>query len=492
MARNLLDYLAGCHLRLEVAKQALNLTLLLHALGLLLIETALIFEGPMPSEASCWIILVSFAAFNALSLCGLCQAVPRASRRQLDLWFLVVTFSAVGHLFQAPLLETSLATLLCLRLPALFLCGHAWLLCSNGLCVLAVHGSWDLIVVEALAWAVLNACGGLLQWLLLRVEAVQAVATHGAAASSLLRFVCDAVVLTDEELTLLEPSPNLGAMLHLNDTLEGVNLMDLMTNVEGQRTTRLLDTFREQEEGSLVNAFHTRLVNGFRNKVGVDVLMVKYMDCHRPRFFVGLREQDDGFLSDSEGAQAVAARRESLYSAVSEAGWAEPFLSFLPSFLWGFRSKEGRSKEGLKVDERCERREVPDIDSAQGSQGTVGTTAIAPTCRQMFLEVDVAEGRVRAASAGLQEAVGMGISELFPAPHTAQLLQRLHQDAERTVKAEQPLAMTLYSFNEMPMSLGNVCGNISGTMQVMKSLQDCPVPRYVSLFPSFRSSKRLT
>lgn len=187
----------------------------------------------------------------------------------------------------------------------------------------------------------------------------------------------------------------------------------------------------------MVNAFHTRLLNSFGNYVSTEVLMVMHeMSDKQQHFLVGLREFSDESFEDERPQEILAARGRtpSIYSSLS------PEMSM-------------------------EHHET----GSMLSQSTRNTNpAIPNSYRQLFLDIDVGNSIVAGTSAGLTEALGMAVTELFP-PHFNALFKRLQKDAENSDKDGRDLAFTLFSFSDVPISLPSSSGSASGTMQVLKS-----------------------
>ena len=209
-----------------------------------------------------------------------------------------------------------------------------------------------------------------------------------------------------------------------------------LRDIEAERTSQILETFGENDYGPdlLVNAFHSRLLNRFGNYVSTEILVVKHeMSDKQQHFLVGLREFSDP-TEDEERSYFTRGRTPSMYSTVTP---------------------------GESASQQHETGSV-------ASHGSLNT-AIPTTCRQMFLDIDVVNGVVSGASAGLTDAINMSLKELFPVPHIDALLQRLEQQALATEANGEPLALALFSFQEMPMILPSGRGAVSGTMQVFKT-----------------------
>jgi len=192
----------------------------------------------------------------------------------------------------------------------------------------------------------------------------------------------------------------------------------------------ILDTFKETEAlasasnsaleqtGHLVNAFHTCLLDNYGYKIGIEALMIKHWSTQGEQYIIGLRESGDDFDGEhSSDAEHTILRSVSCASC---------------------------SIESAPID-------VP----------------LIPNSRQMFLVIDVDDAKVCAASAGLQEAVGVMLQDMFQTP-TVELLKRLQREANLSEANGEPLSLGLFSFSEMPMRMDGRDGTMSGTMQVLQ------------------------
>jgi len=257
---------------------------------------------------------------------------------------------------------------------------------------------------------------------------------------TLLRFMCDAVFTMDDEGCLVHHSPNLAALLYVDENLEGSKLMDFMTEFEAERAHGLLEAFYEFEasaEHRLVNAFHTRLIDYYGEKITAEVLVVKLNSSAGEQYIVGLREFNDAVADQTDFNDEMS---------------------------------EVTAPTGPRVGKRNSMTSMLSMPVSQYSEvGSAQSSVIPPTCRQSFLVIDVSNSKVCAAAAGFQEAVGMMLQDLFPAPSTIQLLRRLQKDADSTRDKGEPLPLTLFSFSEMPVRIdGRGGGVMSGTMQVLQ------------------------
>ena len=252
-----------CYLRLPLSRASLNFLIWLHVCALIYMQTSLIFPHlwiAMMSWASCWSVFLGCVALNV------CIILPRRFRKSprmmQNLWFVVTT--CLGMLYLLPshsssqhIMETSVI-LLTFRLPAVVMCTYFPLLViSNLLFLVAVWAKNDGNVAESQVKLSLLAEGSIFLFTLVLSLALQTILAQCAAwklqrddsktqlgtASALLRFMCDALVTTDDSFRLEHPSPNLAAMLYEDDTLEGKCLTDLMPEFEaGEQSRTLLTT----------------------------------------------------------------------------------------------------------------------------------------------------------------------------------------------------------------------------------------------------------
>lgn len=194
----------------------------------------------------------------------------------------------------------------------------------------------------------------------------------------------------------------------------------------------ILDSFKETEAlasasnsaleqtGHLVNAFHTCLLDKYGYKIGIEALMIKHWSTQGEQYIIGLRESADDFDGAPSDAEHTFLRSVSYASC---------------------------SIESAPID-------VP----------------LIPNSRQMFLVIDVDDAKVSAASAGLQEAVGVMLQDMFQSP-TVELLKRLQREANLSEANGEPLSLGLFSFSEMPVRMDGRDGRdgtMSGTMQVLQ------------------------
>eukprot|EP00435_Cladocopium_sp_Y103_P072465 s172_g40.t1 len=273
-------------------------------------------------------------------------------------------------------------------------------------------------------------------------------AAQCSTKSALLHFLCDAVVTTDSDCCLVNNSESLAAFLSLgNQNVEGASLLDFMIPLEAKRMQGILNTFKETEvlasasnsaleqTGQLVNAFHSCLPDKYGYKIGIEALMIKHWSTQGEQYIIGLRESGDEFGQSVQGVPSDAEH----------------------SFL---RSVSCVSGSTVPID-------VP-IDVPMD-------VPIMPS-RQMFLVIDVDDAQVCAASAGLQEAVGVMLPDMFQTP-TVELLKRLQREAklsEANGEPLGPLSLSLFSFSDMPVRMDGRDGRdgtMSGTMQILQHIR---------------------
>ena len=73
-----------------------------------------------------------------------------------------------------------------------------------------------------------------------------------------------------------------------------------------------------------------------------------------------------------------------------------------------------------------------------------------PTKTKAFLDIDLDDMKVSAASAPVDQCVGMPLMQLFP-QHMIQLLQQLHSEAKKLDASGHALRSTSFSFAGMPV-----------------------------------------
>lgn len=264
------------------------------------------------------------------------------------------------------------------------------------------------------------------------------------AASALLQLTCDAVVELDEELRLTEHSNELAAML-LRDsvaggrggTLKGTLFTDLMPPMDAPPAIAKLSMFRSSGSSSQppaqtvrAHAFHTRLVDSWSTKLRTEVLQVMYtkMDgqtCH----LVGLRDFTD----------------------------SKPFAV-----------SRGATGDGEEAEELASVDSFPISPSSRHSEQWLPQSLYGRG--MLFLDVDVERLCIHAASAPLMDLVGSAPSQVFPAPHTVQLLERIHSEGRLLLERGEQPPSKIYSFDEMPAFLGGATPDpITGTMHLIQA-----------------------
>lgn len=239
-----------CEIRERIAKQFLYLMVILHILALVSIQLCIACSWPLwISEATGWTILLSSILLQSSLL------FPRFLQRQitLDLWFLIVTSLAASHLSPwhaatEEVLHTSLQFILVLfwRMPALVMCNRiSFLFLGNVifLCLVPLRerestdsslsiSLWIELMIFVTTFAFGLAMQSVLTlWAQMNITGDDAK-EQCSTIHTLLRFMCDAVFTMDDEGCLVHHSPNLAALLYVDENLEGSKLMDFMTEFE--------------------------------------------------------------------------------------------------------------------------------------------------------------------------------------------------------------------------------------------------------------------
>ena len=239
-----------CKIREMIAKQFLYLMVIAHMLALVSIQLCIACSWPLwISEATGWTILLGSILLQSSLF------FPRFLQRPiiLDLWFLIVTSLAASHLSPwhaatEEVLNTSLQFILVLfwRMPALVMCsrisflflGNVIFLC---LVLLRERESTDSSLsislwMELAIFATTIAFGLAIQSMLTLCAQINLIGDDAkeqwSTTHTLLRFMCDAIVTMDDQGCLVHHSPNLAALLSLDEDLEGSKLVDFMTEFE--------------------------------------------------------------------------------------------------------------------------------------------------------------------------------------------------------------------------------------------------------------------
>jgi len=326
------------------------------------------------------------------------------------------------------------------RLPAVIMCTRTSLvlLCNTAFVALTVYRAYNedleeegtfgsayvVLWIELSTFAITLAFSVALRSLLARkveYKMQQANAeTQFSAASTLLSLMCDAVVELDESFCLRNHSKALAAMLLKSSDLQGLSFLDLMPSVDATRADEHLRTVGEAPQRAVAHAFHTRLVDSCSTKLEAEVFQVKYTQmngehCH----LVGVREFSDHPPKPCDG-------------------WAE---------------------DQEDVADVCDSEEVLEMEEMY---------EVAEKGQKTMLEVDMKEMKIHAASAPLEACVGLPLQEIFASP-TIQLFCGLHTQAVLQSRG-QDLPGKIYYFKEMPMSWTREPVDISGSMQLMRSI----------------------
>lgn len=445
-------------LRLSIARQCIYVTMSVNLFALGMVQICLASSWPLwISEASAWTILVTCLVLTS----GLWEFHKKTLRAAvtLKMWFVIFTILAASylspwHTSSEDVLPMSII-LLFFRIPALVMCNCISLVFlsnfaflglvifrseSQGMSGIGIASSssfsaisviWVELVIFVTTFSLSLAIRSMLMFCAQLKMNGDNAAAQCSTKSALLHFLCDAVVTTDSDCCLVNNSQSLAAFLSLgNQNVEGASLLDFMIPLEAKRMQGILDTFKETEAlasasnsaleqtGHLVNAFHTCLLDNYGYKIGIEALMIKHWSTQGEQYIIGLRESGDDFDGEhSSDAEHTILRSVSCASC---------------------------SIESAPID-------VP----------------LIPNSRQMFLVIDVDDAKVCAASAGLQEAVGVMLQDMFQTS-TVELLKRLQREANLSEANGEPLSLGLFSFSEMPMRMDGRDGTMSGTMQVLQ------------------------
>lgn len=295
------------------------------------------------------------------------------------------------------------------------------------------------------------------------------------AASALLELTCDAVVHLDEDFRIKSDSPQLAAMLFRQpETLKGTKFTDFIAAADAERAAE--DLLAGSRASAPAHAFHTNLVDGCSSKFRTEVFQVKYTKMNGQKYhLLGLRDFTDvkPLAIDPQNAMARAARERS--------GSDDSQLDWRSYEMRSFTMHEAPPQELSAV--------PPDTDSATSR---VLSNGIVEHCLQIgdknaFLDINVAEKLVSAASAPCADVVGQSLCDIFPNSFTLDIIDRLYEDARAARRAARASQGTLAkqedvpthlpdqvaAFEAMPLFLAHVPPQyfeISGVMKVV--LQD--------------------
>jgi len=245
------------------------------------------------------------------------------------------------------------------------------------------------------------------------------------AASTLLGLCCDAVVELDSDFCLLSHSKALAALLLRSNNLAGSCFFDLLCGTDRERAMEHLRNFGGQ--GVMAHAFHTHILDSCATKLSAEVFQVKYNKtdgqvCH----LVGLREFSDAHLPDTR-----------------KRGDSDQSDYVMIDALESLRSEVDLEKGADGNDETDEHAEIE-------TMSTGDNFANIPTKTKAFLVIDLDDMKVSAASAPVDQCVGMPLMQLF-SQHMIQLLKQLHSEAKKLEESGHALRSTNFSFAGMPV-----------------------------------------
>ena len=173
---------------------------------------------------------------------------------------------------------------------------------------LVFNTSGGSIIYEIWGYAAAISFGWLLNsFLTARVDrAIQDQITfaHLRAASSLLAFVCDAVVELDDEFHFTNHSPQLSQLLlrQMPTSLQGKHFLDLLaSDEERERVSGILKMRSESQAQEQVQhqvqtvAFNTHMLDSCGAKVGIECFQVCIEGSLSCAHLLGIRESTDAF-----------------------------------------------------------------------------------------------------------------------------------------------------------------------------------------------------
>ncbi|CAK9029211.1 Nudix hydrolase 8 [Durusdinium trenchii] len=250
------------------------------------------------------------------------------------------------------------------------------------------------------------------------------------AASSLLELTCDAVVQLDSDFRVISESTPLATMLFRRaTTLKGTKFTELVAPSESVRAEELLRDCGG--EVRMANAFHTHLVDSNASKFRTEVFQVKYTKLNGQKCHVlGLRDFTD--------VEALSGRAtDAIQGGPSSASVSSPEAGLSPSL----------------------------------------ENAVSESCMQVgkksaFLQINVEENILVAASAPYGDLVGLALGEVFPHQFTVDMLRRLCAEAREFSQPLGQLPDRVASFVEMPFLGGEGTGptvGITGMTKVVRT-----------------------
>ena len=331
----------------------------------------------------------------------------------------------------------------------------------------------SFIVIATIAFSIFEA--------LMRYQVVSNIReknskTQLSAASSLLDLTCDAVVELDQCLRMKSHSMKLSAMLLRTGTsLEGLAFSDLL-GPDSERVNQRLQKQGEDKAtpsaATTAHVFQTHLVDSSGNRFCIEVFQVKYtltdgQKCHT----LGLRSLEDQealvrrMVSDSAYSATVAKR-----FSKSDNSQAKDEISPLSRRLsMSSSSKSSKSSHSS----RSSRSHSPEIRSPKPSGSLTFPKAGVEAKKDSFLDIDVVNQLVNAATAPFSFLVGTEISSIF-SPYTIALLEKVCGEERRAVEManssmELDLPNRVVFFSQMPFYVHQLVLEINGKMKVSRT-----------------------
>eukprot|EP00434_Breviolum_minutum_P029390 symbB.v1.2.025993.t1/scaffold2562.1/size76343/2 len=277
-----------------------------------------------------------------------------------------------------------------------------------------------------------------------------------AAATSLLHLTCDAVIELGEDLRMTSHSTNLATMLlrnHPGSTLVGTHFTDFLPPAEVERAQELLCKAAKDSEpqDAVAQAFHTRMVDSCASQFRTEAFHVRYVAWNgATHHVIGLRD----FTDQESLAQGRAT------DAILEQTQPQQQIGISPlrrsSSAPGLSSPSSRSNGHALPHQEPLHQSLYQIEGPAPTKFGASTKvpdALAMQQELNFLEIDMNEFVVNAASVALDFLVGSPVKEVFQ-DEGVKLLEQVHEQAVSLEKDGQ-LSSRSFTYGDCALNWSN-------------------------------------
>jgi len=277
-----------------------------------------------------------------------------------------------------------------------------------------------------------------------------------AAATSLLHLTCDAVIELGEDLRMMFHSTNLATMLlrnHPGSTLEGTHFTDFLPPAEVERAQELLCKSAKDSEpqDAVAQAFHTRMVDSCASQFRTEVFHVRYVAWNgATHHIIGLRDfTDQESLAQGRATDAILEQTQPQQIGISplRRSSSAPGLSSSSSTSNGHNALPHREHMHQSL------HQIEGPAPRKFGASTKVPDALAIQQELNFLEIDMNEFVVNAASVTVDFLVGSPVKEVFQ-DEGVKLLEQVHEQAVRLEKDGQ-LSSRRFTYGDCALNWSN-------------------------------------